>query len=440
MHASSLENMQKALDRYVGRTFFAGKRRRVVDIGSCNFNGSYRQLLADSDVEYIGLDLAPGEGVDIVLNDHYVYPLDNGSADLVISGQMLEHCEYFWRTFEEMVRILAPDGYLILIAPSAGPVHRYPVDCYRFHPDSYYALAKLAECHVVAIWNDERGSWRDLVGVFSKNESARNRLPMLAEFKATHGPLPASRPELEVTSGECGYLETLAFIHQTLEPQNYFEIGVRQGGSLALASCNAIAVDPVSPPNININKKVRFFRYTSDDFFDFEADKVMTSPIDLAFIDGMHLFEYVLRDFIQIERRCSPASVIVIDDIFPNAVEQGSRTRKTRVWTGDVWKIVPCLRQNRPDLRLFLLDTAPTGMLVVIGLNPGSRALVERYNQIVAKLYAKCHDTPPETVIKRDGSCPPNNPLLVNALDSLRSLRPSRPGLKIVGNVLQKCR
>ena len=65
--------------------------------------------------------------------------------------------------------MVKPDGFIILIVPSAAPIHRYPVDCYRFYPDAFVALAKYTGIKVVDIWLDERDPWKDLVGVFSKN-------------------------------------------------------------------------------------------------------------------------------------------------------------------------------------------------------------------------------------------------------------------------------
>ncbi len=69
------------------------------------------------------------------------------------------------------MRVLRPDGLIFLIAPSAGPIHRYPVDCYRFYPDAFSALAKHAGGVLVESWLDERGPWRDLVGVFCRAEA-----------------------------------------------------------------------------------------------------------------------------------------------------------------------------------------------------------------------------------------------------------------------------
>ena len=63
----------------------------------------------------------------------------------------------------------------------------------------------------------------------------------------------------------------------------------------------------------------QLFEMTSGDFcanghFD---DICGNRWIDLAFIDGMHLFEYTLRGSINIERRGHDNSVVLIHDIIP---------------------------------------------------------------------------------------------------------------------------
>lgn len=426
MHPSSKENMQKALSRYVGAAFFADRSRRVVEVGSSSVNGSYRLLFADYGVDYLGLDLQAGSGVDQVLDEPYAYPVATDSADLVISGQMLEHCEYPWLAVQEMARILSPEGYLILIAPSAGPIHRYPVDCYRFYPDAYRALARLAGCVVVALWHDERGPWRDLVGVFSKNPARENSpmlMPSALEAPPPFKPAYPMSSDSERVTGAAPYLDVLTAVHATLAPRSYLEIGIRRGDSLALARCPAIAIDPCPHPDFQPGADVRLFRMSSDDFFELEADRALTDPVDLAFIDGMHLFEYALRDFMQIERRCSPTSVIVIDDVFPNSIEQARRERCTRYWTGDVWKLMQCLRDYRQDLVLVPVDTHPTGLLLVLGVNPDSRQLTELYNPIVARFAKDAWGSPPAPIIDRDGALAPDSPVLDEILGELRRMR-----------------
>jgi SAM-dependent methyltransferase len=162
MHPSSMENMRRCVDYYL-----PSGNLRVADLGSANVNGTYRELFP-ARVEYTGFDLEPGPGVDIVLDSPYAIPWEDASADVVLSGQMLEHCAQFWRVFTEIARILKPGGLAFVIAPSAGPIHRYPVDCYRFYPDAYQALADWSGMRLVQSWLDEREPWHDLVGVFQK--------------------------------------------------------------------------------------------------------------------------------------------------------------------------------------------------------------------------------------------------------------------------------
>src|SRR5579859_2561474 len=132
MHASSFENMQKCYSRFVaGGPLGTQEEVRILDVGGADVNGSYRQIFDHPRFAYTAADISDGPGIHVVLDDPYRLPFDDRSMDIVLSGQMLEHCEFFWLSFAEMVRVLRPSGYLFLIAPSAGPEHRYPVDCYR---------------------------------------------------------------------------------------------------------------------------------------------------------------------------------------------------------------------------------------------------------------------------------------------------------------------
>lgn len=145
----------------------------AVDIGSYDVNGSYRTLFDAPQWRYTGIDLEAGPGVDVVLRSPYRLPFATGSVDLVLSGQAFEHVEFFWLTWLEMLRVLKPGGMIFLIAPSRGPEHRYPQDCWRFYPDGYRALAKFGGCELLEVSTDWEphpdpgsGPWGDTVGVF----------------------------------------------------------------------------------------------------------------------------------------------------------------------------------------------------------------------------------------------------------------------------------
>lgn len=431
MHASSLENMHECYQRHiVGSPLETAERVVVLDVGGADVNGSYRDVFAGPRFTYIGADLTAGAGVDIVIEDPNRLPFDDASVDIVVSGQMLEHCAFFWLMFAEMIRVLRPSGYLFLIAPSAGPEHRYPIDCYRFYPDAYRALARYANCDLVEVWLDERGPWRDLVGVFRRRQLPR-KVPGPAAPPAFDPRKDVGRPEEEATAGDTPYLEVLASLHEALQPDSYLEIGIRHGGSLSLARCPAIGVDPAPALAAPAAEGTRVFPMTSDAFFATAAATAVPRPPDLVFIDGMHLFEYALRDFMNVERRSSPTTLVVIDDIMPNHPAQAARDRRTRAWTGDVWKLHACLRHHRPNLVLLPIDASPTGLLLVAGLDPKDRTLWDGYNPIVRQ-YASAPVPPPE-VLQRRGALSGRHPLIGEAAALLRAARRDGAGNAVTG-------
>ena len=73
------------------------------------------------------------------------------SFDIVISGQALEHIEFFWITISEMTRVLKKDGLLCVIVPLGWDEHRYPVDCYRFLSDGMVSLARYVSLELLHV-------------------------------------------------------------------------------------------------------------------------------------------------------------------------------------------------------------------------------------------------------------------------------------------------
>lgn len=411
MHASSLENMSKCYERFVGDEWIEARGAvTVLDVGGANVGDgnkrSYRDIFSHPAVRYMAADLSAEHGVDLVLKNPYELPIADGTIDIVISGQMLEHCEFFWLIFAEMTRVIKKDGLIILIAPSSGPIHQYPVDCYRFYPDAYRALAKLTNIYLWDVWIDNRGPWHNVVGVFGKLPVEKNltEKPLLGESPAET--FPEASAEEEKISGEMHYIQTLKLMHEILKPDLYFEVGVYQARSLRLAQCPAIAVDPSYCQTARQLPNVSFYQRTSDNFFEFDAPEAFPSKPDLIFIDGLHIFENVLRDFMNAEKIAHSSSVIVVDDISPNHVNQANRKRCTRVWTGDVWKLYAILKKYRPDLSIVLLNTSPTGLLVVSNLNPLNRVLWDHYD-IVVDTYSEM-DSPPDFIVKRENSIKPD--------------------------------
>jgi len=157
MHQSSIEKMTQFRDRYLATK--VGDSLRILDLGSQDVNGSYRPIFSESAWHYIGLDMASGKNVDVVLRTPYVWrEIASKSADVVISGQAFEHIQYFWITMLEVARVLKPGGICCILAPSSGPEHRYPTDCWRFYPDGMESLALFAQMEVIEAvteWEDK---------------------------------------------------------------------------------------------------------------------------------------------------------------------------------------------------------------------------------------------------------------------------------------------
>jgi tetratricopeptide (TPR) repeat protein len=188
------------------------------------------------------------------------------------------------------------------------------------------------------------------------------------------------------------YFALLRRIHAHVRPRTYVEIGIWQGASLRLADAttSVIGIDPEprldAPPASN----QRVFRQTSDAFFAEHDLGVLFGgvAVDLAFIDGMHRFEFVLRDFVNLERFCTRESTIVVHDCFPLDAATAARERVTRFWSGDVWRAVLALKQYRPDLAIHTVAAPPTGLAVIRNLDPSSRVLAGRLDRVCAEFLA----------------------------------------------------
>jgi capsular polysaccharide biosynthesis protein len=182
------------------------------------------------------------------------------------------------------------------------------------------------------------------------------------------------------------YLALLRLIHRHLSPRTYVEIGVGSGRSLARARRGTLCVgiDPAPRLRRAVPDSARVFEVTSDEFFaEHDLRAVLRGQaVDFAFIDGTHLFEFALRDFINLESACGRESLIAIHDCNPPNEEVADRQRRSAFWTGDVWKLVLCLRKYRPDLELAVVDVPPSGLGIVTRLDPASAVLRERYTEI----------------------------------------------------------
>lgn len=183
MHPSQYEHMKQALKQYCP----ADRHLDVLELGSATSPGqtqTHRSLFDHIDSSYLGVDVADGPTVDIVMEEPYTIPAPSNSKDVIICGSVIEHVPFFWASMLEMARVLRPGGRLFVTVPSRGHKHS-PIDCWRVYPDGLRAMAlwahlTLLESHVhyPPFTPEKRHDykqidaknhyWGDSVGVFEK--------------------------------------------------------------------------------------------------------------------------------------------------------------------------------------------------------------------------------------------------------------------------------
>ncbi len=190
------------------------------------------------------------------------------------------------------------------------------------------------------------------------------------------------------------YIAWLQRLHAALAPETYLEIGVGRGRSLCLAKppTRAIGVDPRPMINAPLTAETHIFCETSDDFFARGglAPLLKGKLLRLAFLDGAHFFSQTLKDFVNVEAYCGPGSTVLLHDTVPLDEVTQRAERQRKFYTGDIWKVMLCLKHYRPDLDIFTIATPWSGLTVVTGLNPDSRVLAGNYEAAIARFA----DTP----------------------------------------------
>lgn len=211
MHDSAFEKAQVFRRSYLAP--YETQELTVLDIGSAvvaDGHRSNREAFLNPNWRYVGLDIEQAPNVSVVVAEPYDWrEIGDATVDVVVCSQVFEHTEFFWITILEIARVLKPNGLAFIVAPGAGPLHRYPVDCWRFYDDGLPAAARWADLTVIESrvqWRPvyKRGNqWRDaaiilqrpvrdLVG--ERKALAKNQL-----VKCAHqGVTPSDIPSIEV--------------------------------------------------------------------------------------------------------------------------------------------------------------------------------------------------------------------------------------------------
>jgi hypothetical protein len=139
---------------------------------------------------------------------------------------------------------------------------------------------------------------------------------------------------------------------------------------------NKVGVDPERGGNV---------RLTSDEFF-----KTNKSFFDIIFIDGLHLYEQVRKDFFNSLNFLNPGGVILIHDCLPRKFRDQVRLRSHELWNGDVWKLVVELR-TLDYIQLYTIIADYGIAIVKLGKNENILKFNKDFRKLTYKDYCTNH-------------------------------------------------
>jgi SAM-dependent methyltransferase len=113
----------------------------VLELGSRNVSGITRRDLFPHSSEYVGFDILPGEGVDMVGDIHRLSGYCPAQHfDIVYSISVFEHLLFPWKAVLEINKVLKKGGYVYLSTHPVWPEHEMPWDFWRFPRNGFHGL------------------------------------------------------------------------------------------------------------------------------------------------------------------------------------------------------------------------------------------------------------------------------------------------------------
>ena len=128
---------------------------------------------------WVGTDIAPGDGVDIIGDLQRLHELTTRTFDGIYSVSTLEHVERPWLAIHAMAQLLKTGGAIYLHSHQTFPLHGYPRDYFRFSIDAlsmmcsdsglfvvaaeYGAACTITPPPDMAVWDDVAESYLDVM-------------------------------------------------------------------------------------------------------------------------------------------------------------------------------------------------------------------------------------------------------------------------------------
>ncbi|MDG1906697.1 MAG: methyltransferase domain-containing protein [Arenicella sp.] len=116
--------------------------KTALEIGSRARSGvNNRDTYLPKDIEFTGIDVLDGEGVDVVCDAHQLSEhLESNKYDLVYSLNVFEHLLMPWKVVLELNKVMKKGGIVMIFTHHAYPLHDLPWDYFRFSDNAWYSM------------------------------------------------------------------------------------------------------------------------------------------------------------------------------------------------------------------------------------------------------------------------------------------------------------
>jgi len=164
-----MDEESREIMRYCVMTYGFGKGT-VLDFGSYDVNGTYRDLIQG---KYIGVDIIAGPNVDVLLDSPEFRQIEG--VDAVISGQTIEHVADIPAFMAAIFGALKPGGYFVIIAPSDGPGHDYPIWVGNFDEARLQGAVEAGGFEIISVTTSTVLPWKLCCCVARRPEPAKKQ-------------------------------------------------------------------------------------------------------------------------------------------------------------------------------------------------------------------------------------------------------------------------